>query len=320
MKFARSKFFLPLPIALLFVVSGLAQTITRSTPGPSPVIGLCNDRADSLKKPVRHEWVEIDKSIIKDRLNPLPPVASTVNGLKTLFPNFLDAKKSNCLSTTNDLGYGLMSTLHAFYGGYSTSNIDAPCFRNKVVKLRLTIQSSKEEIETHLQKIIKLPFDCLNGEVVYEKVYERNLSDYRSDSGFLFIESIDTNYRRKQALNYFTNIYTGGTFEKPFYILVGLGNETFDHLRYFIVNKDYEALRAVLFSPSPTSRLFAARTLLYMRERFGFHPDKTAVLRIDEALAKGHVITSGVLNCFVGKVDYDYFDVVKNFERYLETR
>ncbi|HSC53297.1 MAG TPA: hypothetical protein VLC98_06755 [Phnomibacter sp.] len=265
------------------------------------------------------DWVQIDKDIIKDKLNKLPASGSTLTEIKNLIPHFLDGK-CNCGSVTQDLGYGLKSTQHTIYGGYGSYNVDAIYFGDNVLKLRLTIGNYKEVIEKYLLDVIKLPFDCLNGQVSYEKIYPENVKRYLKDSGQIFLESADTNYRRRQAINYFTDVMTGGTFEKPFYITFGLGSETFNNLRFFIVNKDYEALESILFSPSPTSRLFAARTLVYMQDKFAYKPNVPINKRMKEVLTNAKLISSGILSCWINKFSYDYYDIVKDFEHLLMTQ
>ncbi|MDB5193756.1 MAG: hypothetical protein JWQ96_3319 [Segetibacter sp.] len=165
-----------------------------------------------------------------------------------------------------------------------------------------------------------MPFECLNGQISYEKTYSENVKKYFKDSGQVFIESADTNYQRQQAINYFTDVLTGGTFTKPYYITFGLGSETLNNLRYFIVNKDYNALESLLFCPSPTSRLFCARTLAYMKEKFDYSPDTKISERINEILANAKLLSSGIISCHIGKFEYDYFDIVKDFEQLLMTR
>jgi hypothetical protein len=111
-----------------------------------------------------------------------------------------------------------------------------------------------------------------------------------------------------------------GTFTTPYYIADGLGSETFNNLRYFIVNKDYTALETILFSPSPTSRLLAARTLIYMRDKFGYCPGTEINQRIGEVIANARLIRSGTLSCRLNKFDYDYYDIIKDFENFLMTQ
>jgi hypothetical protein len=294
------------------------QSFNTDTTKPSSFIPYCNDREDNIEKPIHLDWIQTDKDIIKDKLNNLPAIGSTLSEIKKLIPHFLDGK-CNCQSITQDLGYGLKSTQHTIHGGYGSCNVDAIYFGDIVLKLRLTISNHREVIEKYLLNHIKLPFDCMNGHICYEKTYSKNVEKYLTDSGQVFLESADTNYRRRQAINYFTDVLTGGTFTKPFYITFGLGSETFNNLRFFIVNKDYQALESILFSPSPTSRLFAARTLRYMQEKFGYVATSDTDKRMKDIFKNAQLISSGIISCHIGKFEYDYFDIVKNFEQLLTT-
>lgn len=315
------KLFLTLIIFVSLTISNnvFGQIKTADSTKPSPFIPFCNDQEDKIEKPIHLDWVQTDKDIIQNKLNKLPANGSTLSAIKKLIPHFLDGN-CNCQSVTQDLGYGLKSTEHTIHGGYGSCNVDAIYFGDNVLKLRLTIGNHKEVIEKYLLDVIKLPFDCINGQISYEKTYEENVKKYLKDSGVVFLESADTNYRRRQAINYFTDVMTGGTFEKPFYITFGLGSETFNNLRFFIVNKDYQALESILFSPSPTSRLFAARTLIYMQDKFGYIPTADIDKRIKDVLKNAKLISSGILSCWINKFEYDYYDIVKDFENLLLTQ
>ncbi len=295
------------------------QSIIADSIKPSSFIPYCNDRDDKLEDPIHLEWLQKDKEIIKNKLNKLPANGSTLTEIKKFIPNFLDGK-CNCQSHSKDLGYGLKSTQHTIHGGYGSCNVDAIYFGDNVIKLRLTISNHKEIVQKYLLDVIQLPFECLNGQISYEKTYLENVKKYLKDSGQLFIESADTNYQRRQAINYFTDVMTGGTFTKPYYITFGLGSETFNNLRFFIVNKDYQALESILFSPSPTSRLFAARTLMYMQEKFGYIATADNDKRIKDILKNAQLIRSGIISCHIDKFEYDYFDIVKDFEQLLMTQ
>ena len=75
-----------------------------------------------------------------------------------------------------------------------------------------------------------------------------------------------------------------------------------------------------MISVSPTSRLFAARTLLYLKEKSGYSPDGKTNQRISEVMTNAKVINSGILSCWINKFDYDYYDIVKDFENLLMTQ
>lgn len=305
-------------LSLIIPNTLLGQSNLKDSTKPLPYIMYCNDRKRNLEKPIRLDWVQKDKDIITDKLNKLPASGSTITEIKRLLPHYLDAK-CNCGSNTEDLGYGLQSTLHTFYGGYGTYHIDALHFGDNVIKLKLIIESHKEIIEKHLFDVMQLPFDCINGQIAYEKTYNENVEKYQKDSGQLFLGSIDTLERRQWSIHYFTDVFTGGTFTIPYYISAGLGNRTFDHLRYFIVNKDYAALECILFSPSPTGRLFAARTLMYLKDKFGYLPGKDTDKRMKEVVKNARPISSGVISCWINKFEYDHYDIVKDFEQFLIT-
>lgn len=282
-------------------------------------IPYCYEEKYKLEDSIHLNWVQIDKDIIKEKINKLPAIGSTVTEIKKLIPHFFDGK-CNCVSINEDLGYGLKSTQYTIYGGYGSYNVDAIYFGDNVLKLRLTITNRRKIIEKYLLDEIRLPFACDNGQISYNMTYSENVKKYIISSGQVFLESADTIDRRREAINYFTDVMTGGTFNEPFYITVGLGHETFNNLRFFIVNKDYNALENILFSPSPTSRLFAARTLIYMRDKYYYKPAPVINTRIKDVLANAQLIRSGIISICINKLDYDYYDIIKDFEHLLKTQ
>ncbi len=295
------------------------QGIKIDTLGFPVFIPYCKSEDNKLEKPIHLDWVQTDKEIITNKINTLPAVASTVTNIQKIIPNFLNGN-CNCLTSTYDLGYGLKSTQHTINGGYGSCSIDAIYFNNQVIKLRIIIDNRKEIIDNYLEGIIQLPLTCINERLCYEKIYQANLNSYIASSGKLFLESSDANHRRKQAINYFTDALSGSTFAEPYYILFGLGSETFNNLRYFIINKDYDALENILYCPNPTGRLFAARTLLYMQSKYGYIPDNNITERLNDIVSNAHIIRSGILSCWINKFDYDYYDIVKDFDKLLTSQ
>lgn len=285
---------------------------------PLDFIPYCSDKSEPIEKPFEMDWVQTDINVITEKINHVPEFSSSIEKLKKLLPDFIDGAK-NAMNETYDLGYNLKSTLHTIPGGYGSYNVDVLYYKNSILKIRLSIVNHEEILEEYLVKKINLPFTCLNGLPAFELVNESNIKTYEKEYGKVFIQSNDNNTKRKDAINYFTNIYSGGEFKEPYYILFGLGSQTFDNLRYFIVNKDYEVLEDLLYSPSPTSRLFVARTLLYLKEKSSYLPSEKIEKRTNEILANSELIKSGIVSSWVNKFEYDYFDVVKDYEKLLKT-
>ena len=277
---------------------------------------LCYKSKDTVEQPIHLEWVQIDKDIINNILNRLSKHSTTISEIQNYIPTILEGK-CNCERITYNLGYGLKSTLYQIYGGYGSFNVDVIYYSDKVIKLRISIIGNyKELIEKYLLNEFQFTLNCSNEYLSFEKTNSTNFDNYVKDSGRLYIESNDSNIQRRNAINYFMNIMSGGTFKEPYYILEGV-SLTFIYLQYFILNNDYKALESILFSPSPTSRLFAARTLIYMKEKFGYHANKKNKLRIKETIEKAEKIRSGVVSCWSGKFKYDYFDIIKDYDKLL---
>jgi len=284
---------------------------------PLIFISYCNEERESVEKPIVQDWVDTDLEILKQKINPLPEIGNSIANILKLIPHFKNGK-CNCNSSTQNYDLELNLSQHTIYGGYGSFQIDVLHFKDKVLKMRISLSNDSEIIENYLLKEIKLPFKCQNDNIIYEKVYSDNLEFYRTTKGKLFLESEDSIELKRNAVNYFLDVYSGGEFIKPYYFNYRLGSRTFDHLRYFIVNEDVGALETILFSPSPTSRLLAARTLIYLQERNLYNPSKIIKERIDYSISKSEKIRSGILSCWVGKFEYDYYDIVNNFEEYLK--
>jgi len=304
-------------IFLLCSFTAFSQEAVKDSINQNFIAQICGYNFDDKKveKPIHLDWVAIDVENIK-LINRLYQNALTIEHIIQFFPHFIDGK-GNSNSITYDCGYNLKSTLHEVYGGYGHINIDALYFENKILRLRITIDNDAEIINKYLLSNIRFPLECINGKVSSEIIFQKNIESYKIEYGNVLVYSNDSNNKRKSAINYFTDNLEGGTFKEPYYILLGLGSETFDYLRYFIVGKDYKAMEDLLYSPSPTSRLFAAETIIYMQKHYKYKPSKEHKSRINEILTNAKPIKSGIVSCWLNKFGYDYYDVDKNFEEYL---
>ena len=141
----------------------------------------------------------------------------------------------------------------------------------------------------------------------------RKVNDYRKNYGNLFIEFEDENSKRQNVLNHFSDVLSGSTFEKPYYLLYGFNSPTKDYVRYLIATKDLKGLKQLLYSPSPTARLISANALIYLKENYSEEENQ----KINEIIKNGQMIKGGVISCWTHKFDYNYYDVNKYFEKYF---
>jgi len=253
--------------------------------------------------------------VIEEIINKLPSNSETIDDLQKVLPYLFNTKYHNCSTKQVELGYGLKLLKHTFYGGYTTYYWEAITFGNYVLKARTTLSMKNTIVAKKLLQYLKNQFKCQDGELIYDQLYQTNISLYTKDSIELFIQPVQIDSRRTQALHYFTNILSDYDYT-PFHINYGI-HAAFDHIRYFIANNDTEGLEKILFSPNAAGRLFAARTLIYMRETKSYVPSSKITKRIDDAILSSHKISTGMISCHIGKFDYDYFDIVENFESYL---
>src|SRR5690606_396847 len=210
---------------------------------------------------------------------------NTLEEIEKSLPDFTTSKEENFTSETYDCGYSLKSTHHEYSGGYGSIRVSILYFENKVLKIRFVIDVEREIVNDYLLNEFKFPLQCINNELVYEKTILENLKEYKNKYGNLFFEFKDGNRKRQEVLNYFSDALSGSAFEEPYYLLYGLSYPTFDYIRYLIVAKDFDALSKLLYSPSPTTRLLIANTLLYLKV-----DKKEDKKRIEEIIKSGQKI------------------------------
>ena len=298
----------------LYSLTALSQETVKDSLNQHFIAEFCSsENKREIEKPLHLDWIGIDIENIKS-LNELYQKTTSVDDIIQILPNFLDGK-CNCNSATYDCGYNLKSTNYEMYGGYGQCFVSALYFDDQLIRLRFSIDNDTEIANKYLLPQIKFPLTCINGKVSNEIIFQKNIESYKAK-----YYSDDSNTKRSTAINYFTDNLEGSTFETPYYILFGLGAETFNFLRYFIVNKDYDAMEGLIYSPSPTSRLLAAKTISYMQKQYKYKPAKEHQQRIKEIIAEAKPIKSGIVSCWMNKFDYDYYDVNKNFESYLLTQ
>lgn len=284
------------------------------------VLEYCTDHLWSVANPIDLEKANRDIDIFLDIINILPLAGNSILGIKEVIPEFPSTDENDSWRYTYDLGYGLKSTAFGFFGGgYGTYNVSVIYYDDNVIKLRITMRHNEEFIKQYLLEHIKLPFECINGLISYDTTYEESLSRIPFNYNNMHFESRDTNLLRRQSINYFVDVLTGSEFNIPFYVEYYLGRKTKSYLRYFIETSDSRALESILFCPNPTGRLFAAAALTHMMENSRYSPTSIVAKRLDEVVSDSKILKSGKPSCLKGKFDYDYYDIVGDFERLILT-
>jgi len=264
----------------------------------------------------------MDIDVITNKVNKLAALGNRIEGIETILPKFVDGRECNCRSFTKDMGYKLKMTEHTFFGGSGTYTASALYFNNNVIQLRLTISFPyRNSFNESIVNAIKLPFDCVNGTVAFEKTYSDKFQLYNKTIGTLFLSSTDSNERRKEAINYFTNPLAGWPPLKYYSSSSSFLTGAFDNLRYFITNNDFDALEQLLFCADLNSRVLAARTLIYLKDEKKYQPSAVIKQRIDEVIAKAEVITIYPNQSFIGEIGkLERYDLVNDFEKYLKDK
>lgn len=298
---------------LLFTCKALCQ-IKSDTINIQTILA-CRGNEWNVEKPIREDWVSVDVENVK-KLNQLYFNSKSIADVGKIFPSFLNSK-GNCRSDTYDCGYNLKSTIHEVYGGYGSVHISALYFDDKIIKLRFTIDMPGQIVFNNLSSNIEFPLECKYGLLSCDKIIEENLKDYELKFGTLSLEINDKVVKKREVFSFFTDVLSGSTFKKPFYILHGLDYPIFDYIRYFVVLNDIETLQRLIYSPSPTARLLIANALIYLEKKGRVKIEKKASLRIKEILTNSEIVQGGVLSCWSNKFKYDFYDITNNFDKYM---
>ncbi|MES2543237.1 MAG: hypothetical protein V4548_00005 [Bacteroidota bacterium] len=277
---------------------------------------LCKVYSDTLNEPVDKDWLLENIDIVKNNLNIITEKINTVEELEKIMPNY-KFQNEHSKVTNFELENDIKSTLIEIWKGTGSYNIDFVSENNLILKMRIIVDFEDRFIKDYLIPHINFKLECINGKATFEKTFIENLKNIKNKN--LFIESSDQNYRRKTALNYFVDVYSNGEYREPYYFEYNLGQQTFDHIRYFILNKDYQAMETLLYSVSPTSRLLFARTLKYMIANYNYKPSQKILDRITEIRKHNRLIKSEFPSLEMDNTEYQYFDLDKNFELYLKT-
>lgn len=310
--------FLSLIIILYLFQVAKAQNDTL----PSFLVQYCNYDKLLSDKPIERKYIDMDVDVITNKVNKLASLGNTISGIETILPKFIDGTECNCRSFTKDIGYKLKMTEHTFFGGSGTYTASALYFDNNVIQLRLTISFPyRNSFDERIANAIKLPFDCVNGAVAFEKTYIDKFQLYNKTITTLFLTSTDSNDRRKEAINYFTNVLAGWPPLKYYSSSSNFLTGAFDNLRYFITNNDFDALEQILFCPDLNSRVLAARTLIYLKDEKKYQFSELIKQRIDDVISKAEVITIYPNQSFIGEIGkLERYDLVNDFEKFLKNK
>lgn len=225
----------------------------------------------------------------------------------------------NCKSI--DFGYEIDLKTYKIYGGYSSYLIEILHYKNKILETKITLDNYSCLLRIKdLQEKIKIPYYCSGEKIIYRFINQKNLKEYNNNYSRLYLPFNDSTSLRYIAIHHFMDYYAGSKFYEPykFSFLFNSGHETFNYLRYFITNNDTSALEMIIFSPSKTSRLFAAKTLNYLNENSLYTPKEDILKRTNEILKINTIIKSGYHEIHSGFYRYVEIDINKDFEKLLK--
>lgn len=72
-------------------------------------------------------------------------------------------------------------------------------------------------------------------------------------------------------------------------------------------NKEYDVIKKLIFGVNPVTRIYAY-SAFERAKKDGFDIDKETKEQMEIVKKNGLKFKSGILSCWIGKFDYDYYD------------
>jgi hypothetical protein len=284
---------------------------------PDPSIIYCKTGKSKLEDTVNNSYVQLDIQRITEQFNKSIACDGSLTNLLSVFPTLFSKKYCNCLSKTIQLGDGIKLTTYQFYGGYCSFALKIVYFDSVILKMHVSMSTYPGLMENYYLKHIKVPLVCLEDEIGYEKEFPSSIEKYRKDSGRLFIVSQDITDRKYEVVSFFANPFMKSQSLQELHVYDDFIPKAFTNVNYLILSKDYSSLENLLYCTNPIGRLFAARALSYLVAKENYMMSEQTVKRVEWIYKKGTVIKSGILSCWIGKYDYTYYDIWKDFELFI---
>lgn len=251
------------------------------------------------------DWVETDLTRYREMVNPITNLKPTVTDYLTIYPSLLSGK-GNTSSKTIELLDELKLISHDFYGGYTSFNLKILAYNDLIIYSRLDTEVEENVFENIYLKEITIPLTCSGANMEYYKLFNENLLEYQKKYPNFTLE-IDTNKYSIDALNAYYNLNQVEWNLNTYHVdddFVHFANTFFKKL---LENKEYDVIKKLIFGVNPVTRIYAY-SALERAKKDGFNIDIETKEQMERVKKNGLKFKSGILSCWIGKFEYDYYD------------
>ncbi len=251
------------------------------------------------------DWVETDLTRFREMVNPIANLKPTVTDYLTVYPSLLTGK-GNTSSKTIELLDELKLVTHDFHGGYTSFNLKILTYNDLIIYSRLDTEVKENVFENIYLKEITVPLTCSGANMEYYKLFSKNLSEYQKKHPNFTLE-IDTDENSTDALNAYYNLNQVEWNLDTYHVdgnFVHFANNFFKTL---LKNKEYDIIKKLIFGVNPVSRIYAY-SALERAEKDGYNMDQETKKQMEVVKKNGLKFKSGIVSCWIGKFDYDYYD------------
>jgi hypothetical protein len=258
------------------------------------------------------EWIETDLTRFREMVNPIADLKPSVSDFLTIYPSLLSGK-GNASSKTIGLLDELKLISHDFYGGYTSFNLKILTYNDLIIYSRLDTEVEENVFENIYLKEISIPLTCSGANMEYYKLYNQNLSEYQKKYPNFTLE-IDTDEYNTDALNAYYNLNQVEWNMDTYHVdddFVHFANTFFKTL---LEKKEYDIIKKLIFGINPVSRIYAY-SALERAEKDGYKIDMETKKQMEIVKKSGLKFKSGILSCWIGKMDYDYYDFAIETEK-----
>lgn len=233
----------------------------------------------------------------------------------------LETKLSKWDKSIDSLGKDLDYMRYKYDTKYLTIEIKMVVYENEVLELVIDYESFEDLMKDYYYQEIAFPLMCEYGKLRYTGWDNERIEKYQrkyKENYWLIVKSGYRN-RRFEAIDFFTYPIASEEFRHSMYhVKWHYMKEAMNHMRYFQVNEDEEALRQIMNSILPLGREFGAIGLKYLEKNGKITLDNKEVLEIDR------ILDNSSREILIGE-DYSHWGEVpeelnleKNFEKYLK--
>jgi len=269
-------------------------------------------QSSDLKDKKNQLWIDQDVKLI-DFVNELFNKDERIENL--------ESKLSEWDKSIDSLGKDLDYLRYKYDTNYLTIEIKMVVHENEILELVIDYESFENLIKDYYYQEIAFPLMCEYGKLRYIGWDKERIEKYQrkyKENYWLIVKKGYRN-RRYEAIDFFTYPIASEEFRYSMYhVKWHYMKEAMNHIRYFLMNEDQEALRQIMNSILPLGREFGAHGLKYLVKK------GKIILNREEELELEEVLDNSSREILIGE-DYSQWgevpeelDLEQNFEKYLK--